>query len=290
MRLLSIFGNVNSLYFPGGTTYFKFQQNFEIYQKIFSKLGIIFKVIEKKVCSGLPALEAGYEQEARKLARRNFEIFKEEGIKEIITNSPEDYKMFLYNYPEILPDWDIKVKNVWAMILEEIKRKPKLIKHKAMEIVTYHDSCYLGRYCGIYDELREILELIGYEVKELFNSKSKSMCCGSCGGLPRTNPELANKIAKEKILQAKRIGVKKIIVASMKNYELLKKNTEDSDIEILELSEVLALALGIKIKEKKAGDEDEVSEEEQIVIDLQADENIKKELKDESEEVGDWGK
>ena len=273
MKLFSLFGNVSSVYFPGCTTYFKFRMNFELYQRIFSKLGIIFKVVEKKVCSGLPAFEAGYEQEARKLARRNFEIFKEEGIKEIITNSPEAYKMFLYNYPEILPDWDIKVRNVWSMILEEIKRKPKLIKHKAMEIVTYHDSCYLGRYCGVYDELREILELIGYEVKELFNSKSKSMCCGSCGGLPRTNPELADKIAKEKILQAKRIGVKKIIVASMKNYELLKKNVGDSGVEILELSDVLGLALGIKVKENQEKDEDEISEEEQIVIDLEAGED-----------------
>tara|TARA_Y100000310_G_C20531800_1_gene738845 strand:- start:60 stop:938 length:879 start_codon:yes stop_codon:yes gene_type:complete len=292
MKLFSLFGNVNSLYFPGCTTYFRFQQNFELYQKIFSKVGIIFKVIEKQVCSGLPALEAGYDQESRKLARRNFEIFKEEGIKNVLTNSPEDYKMFLYDYPEILPDWDINVGNIWTMILEEIKRRPKLIKYKAMEMVTYHDSCYLGRYCGIYDELREILELIGYEVKELFNSKSKSICCGSCGGLPRTNPELADKIAKEKILQAKRIGVKKIIVASMKNYELLKKNIGDSGVEVLELSEVLALALGIKIKEKKQDEtEFEESEEDQIVIDLESDEKIKRELKDEPEEVAkDWEK
>jgi Fe-S oxidoreductase len=278
MGIFSILGlgKSDTLYFPGCTTYFKFQQNYELYQKIFSKLGVNFKISEKKVCSGLSALEAGYEQEARKLARRNFEIFKEEGIKSIITNSPEAYKMFLYNYPEILPDWNISVKNLWAIILDKLKTKPRLIKYKTTESVTYQDSCYLGRYCGIYDEPREILKLIGYEIKELFDSRSESICCGSCGGLPIANAELANEIAKEKILQAKRIGVKKIIVVSMKNYELLKKNAKDSEIEILELSEVLALALGIKIKEKEQTIGEQLEEEqpeEDLIIDIKPDEN-----------------
>jgi len=277
----ALFGKTDNLYFPGCTTYFKFNEKFNAYQRIFSKLGIVFREVDKKICSGLVALELGYEQEARKLARRNFEIFKEEGIKNLITTSPEAYKMFSYDYPEILPDWDIKVRNVWDLILSELKRRPGVIKHKAMETITYHDSCYLGRYCGIYEEVREILELIGYEVKEMFNSKSRSICCGSCGGLPVVDKELANKIAKEKILQAKRIGVNKIVVASMKNYELLKNNSKDSGVEILELSDVLALALGIKIKEKQ--ESEEIEEEEQIVIDLEADENIKQELKDEEE-------
>jgi len=261
MGLFSIFRKSDVLYFPGCTTYFKFKENYKLYQRVFSKLGIIFKIPEKKVCSGLSALEAGYEQEARKLARRNFEIFKEQGIKSVITNSPEAYKMFLYDYPKILPDWNINIKNLWAMILDKLKTKPKLIKYKTFDVVTYQDSCYLGRYCGVYNEPREILKLIGYEIKELFNSKSESICCGSCGGLPVVNPELANKIAKEKILQAKRIGVKKIIVTSIKNYELLKNNAKDTEIEILELSEVLALALGIKIKEKEQTVKEQLEEE-----------------------------
>lgn len=256
------FGKSNTLYFPGCTTYFKFQQNYELYQKIFSKLDIDFRIIDKQISSGLTALEAGYEQEARKLALKNFELFKEEKINSIITNSPEDYKMFLQDYPKILPDWNINVKNIWAMILEELKEKPRLIKDKTTEVVSYQDSCYLGRYCGIYNEPREILKLLGYEIKELFDSKSNCICCGSCGGLPISNPELANEIAREKLLQVKRIGVKKIIVASMKNYELLKDNAKGLGIEVLELSEVLALALGIKTKEELNEEKEQVDGEQ----------------------------
>jgi Fe-S oxidoreductase len=221
--------------------------------------------------------------------RRNFEIFKEEGIDSIITPVPSCYKMFLEDYPEILPDWNIQVKNIWEILLDRLKVKSRLIKYKAMETVTYHDSCYLGRYCNIYDEPREILELIGYEIREMADFKVNSMCCGSCGGLLRTNPEIADKIAKERILQAKRIGVKKIIVASIENYRLLNKNIGDSGIEVLELSEVLAIALGLK---KKTPEEEEIADEEQILLETEANIRLKEEIKEEDyyDKEEDWEK
>jgi Fe-S oxidoreductase len=290
MGMFSLFKKDNTLYFPGCVTYFRFPENFELYKKIFNKLRIGFELTDKKVCCGLPALEAGYDQIARKLARRNFEIFKEKEIKSIITNCPGCYKMFLKDYPEMLPDWNIQIKNLWEIIFEKLEKKPGLIKNRPMEVVTYHDPCYLGRYCDIYEEPRKILELIGYSVKELPNSKINSICCGSCGGLARTNPELANSVAKQRILQAKRIGVKKMVVSSIENYELLKNNVGDSGIEILELSEVLALALNIKKKELEFSEE-KISDEEQIVLDVESNETLKEELKNEDEiEIQDWEK
>jgi len=279
MGIFSIFRTSNTLYFPGCLTYFKFRDNFEVYQNVFSKLGIKFKIIDKKVCCGLPALEAGYEQEARKLARRNFEIFKEEEIKSIITNSPCCYKMFLQDYPEILPDWNIEIKNLWEIILNKLEAKPWLIKERFEEVVTYHDSCYLGRYCEIYDVPRRILKMIGYKIKEMSDSREKSICCGSCGGLQRVDSELADKIAKQRLLQAKRVGVKKIIVSSLDNYQLLKKNSEEIEIEVLELLEVLALALGVKVNREI--DEKKITGEEQVSLDTKTDERIKEELRGE---------
>ena len=279
MGLFSRFRTSNTLYFPGCVTYFKFNENFELYKKIFSKLGIGFRVIDKKICCGLPAFEAGYEVEARKLARRNFEIFKEEGIDEIITACPACYKMLSQDYPEMLPDWNIEVKNLWEIILEKLENKPRLIKNQAMKMVTYHDSCYLGRYCGIYNTPRRILELIGYEIKEMSDSKENSMCCGSCGGLTRTNLPLADEIAKQRLLQSKRIGINKIIVTSLENYQALNRNAKEFDIKILEFSEVLAKALGIKIKEKEVSEE--LTEEKQLVLDAEANIQLEEELKEE---------
>ncbi|MDD5193300.1 MAG: (Fe-S)-binding protein [Candidatus Nanoarchaeia archaeon] len=248
MGLFSVFKKSSTIYFPGCLTYFKFKDNFELYKKIFEKLGIEFRTVEKNICCGLPALEAGYENEARKLAKRNYEIFKEEQITSIIASSPCCYKMFLSDYPKILPDWNIDVKSIWKIILYKLELNPGLIRNKANESIVYNDSCYLGRYCGMYEEPRKILKLLGYELKEFFNSKEESFCCGSCGGLNRTNPEAANEIAKEKIIQARRINAKKIITSSLNDYEILKKNLPGSGIEIMDFSEVLAKALGIGVK------------------------------------------
>lgn len=263
MRLFSLFKDSGTFYFPGCVS-FKFPEYVELYKRIFYKLGIDFDVLDLGVCCGLPVLEQGYEGEARKLMRKNFENFKIKGVKRIITNCPACYKVFSQDYPEMIPDWDIEVVNLWGLILEKLENKPRLIKQKAMEFVSYHDSCYLGRYSGIYDEPRKILKLLGYELEEMNDSRENSFCCGSCGGLPRTNFALADKIAKERILQAKRVGVKKIIVASLDNYKLLKKNSDG--IDIVELSEVLGLGLGIKKMEIPKEDERFVEDE---VIDIE---------------------
>ncbi len=289
MTLFSIFKKADTLYFPGCKTYFKYKDNFELYKKIFSKIGI--KIIEPKgiTCCGLPALELGYEQKARKLARENFELLKKNNVKKIITNCPACHKMFTQNYSEILPDWDIEVKNMWELILDKLERKPRLIKKKAYEIITFQDACYLGRYCGIYEAPRRILELIGYGIKEMYDSKENSVCAGSCGGLIMINSELADKIARQKLLQAKRTKVKKMIVTSLNSYDLLKKNAEETGIEVLELSEILAKALGIKVKEHEVTEGTEprvtegaepLAEEEQIIIDIKSNKKIKEGLKE----------
>jgi len=246
MGIFSILKKSNILYFPGCNAYFKDKTEFELWKNIFLKLGINFKIVEKKICCGLPALEAGYDYEARKLARRNLEIFKEEKIEKIIAPCPACYKMFTSDYKSYLPDWNLETLNIWRIILEKIQEKPELTKNKMNEVIGFQDSCYLGRYSNIYEEPREILELIGYGIKEFKDIKESSMCSGSCGGLYRTNSSMAEKAAKEKLLQAKRIGIKKLVVSSYEEYELLKKNSSEFEIEILLFSEVLGNSLGIK--------------------------------------------
>jgi|TARA_Y100000310_G_C20609076_1_gene777064 Fe-S oxidoreductase len=252
MGLFDLFAKKESVYLPGCITYYKFRDNFELYLKIFSVLGIGFKVLDEQRCSGLEPWESGYDLEMRKLVRDNFNIFKENNVRSIMTTEPGCYKILFRDYPEILPYWNIEIINVWNLILDKLEKKPWLIKEHN-EFVTYHDSCYLGRYCGIYDAPREIIKRLGYTIKEMDNSRENSFCCGSCGGLPRVSKNLSDNIAKERILQAKRIGVKKMIVVGFENYSLLKENVGDSDIEILELGMILADSL--EIRKIKMGEE-----------------------------------
>jgi len=264
------------VYIPDCMTYFKFNEHFKLYKKIFSKLGINYKLLDKTLCSGFEALEVGYESEARNIAKKNFEILSKENINSIITTSPGAYKIFSQDYPRFIPSWNIKILNLWELILKKLKNS-RINKISEIEVITFNDNCYLGRYSGIYDEPRKILKFLGYEIKELDNFRENSFCTGSCGSLPLINIFIANKIAKEKILQAKRIGVKKMVVIGFEDYEILKNNVKNNSqdnihsIEILEISEVLGMALGFTPSTK----------EEKILLETKANIGLAKEIKGE---------
>jgi|SRR3989344_4673037 len=261
MGFLDLFSKQKALFFPECTTFYKNKEGFKAYQEIFKKLGINYFLLDEHLCSGIEILQAGYEQEARKQARKVFDLFQEKGVDAIITTDPKSYKVFTQDYKEFLPDWNIKVVNIWELILERLRKKHQLIKNRPVETITFHDSCHLGRYCKIYEEPRQILQAIGYQIEEMDNAKEDAFCSGGCGNLPFTNPPLANKIARERVLQAKRIGVKKMVVTSFDSYNLLRKNAKNTGVEIVELSYVLAHALDIPI-----GLEESVDEEENVLL------------------------
>ena len=48
--------------------------------------------------------------------------------------------------------------------------------------VAFHDSCYLGRYHGIYQEPRDVVVASGCQVVEMDRHHEKSFCCGAGGG------------------------------------------------------------------------------------------------------------
>jgi len=192
----------NTLYYPGCLTKGVLKEQFENYREIFNKLGVDYILLsDMEVCCGLPILNAGYGKDARKLAKKNFNLFKKYGVTKIVTNCPSCYHIFKEIYPTLVRDWDINVEHATVTILNKLKQKRIRFKgsDEEREIVSYHDPCHLGRYSGIYEEPREVIELLGGKIIEMKFNRENAICCGGGGGVYANFPEIAKAVAKRRV-------------------------------------------------------------------------------------------
>lgn len=224
--------SASTLYYPGCMLKNVMTTEQENYKKIFNILGIDFVMLpNNEVCCGSPVVNAGYRKDAKTLAKKNYDIFKKHNITKIITPCPGCYNMFHNEYPKILREWDIEVEHATQTIVRELKKR-KLKQYNGNEIVTYHDPCHLGRYSGIYDEPREIIKLLGGELKEMTHNRNEAICCGAGAGLRANYPELAKDIAKKRVSE-KPANAKFILTPC----GLCTANLKTADETVVEFSE-----------------------------------------------------
>jgi len=94
----------------------------------------------------------------------------------------------------------------------------KVDKSKNAIPVTFHDSCNNARSCGLYEEPRELLNLVCADFREMYPNRAENYCCTGGGGAMSmseyTNRRL--KSAKIKADQLTETGAK-IVITSCHN-------------------------------------------------------------------------
>ncbi len=58
----------------------------------------------------------------------------------------------------------------------------KVDKSKNPKPVTFHDSCNNARSCGLFEEPRELLQLVCEDFREMYPNRSENYCCTGGGG------------------------------------------------------------------------------------------------------------
>ena len=241
MKFLDKILGGNTLYYPGCLTKFVAKDLEEKYQKILRQNGIDFITLsELELCCGSPALKAGFSADFKKTAQKNMKIFKDHGVTKIITNCPACFMVLKKYYREALEeDWDIEVEHISQTIVKSKKIENLKIENSRRRRVTYHDPCHLGRQMGVYDEPREVIKSLGYKISEMDLNQKNSFCCGGGGGVQSNEPDLANKIAQDRVKQAKKTGAKTLCTACPLCFLHLKENAKG--IKVKELSELFDL-------------------------------------------------
>ena len=167
-------------------------------------------------------------------------------VQKIITIDPHAYNTFKNEYPDFGFQAEvIHHTELLYRLIQEGKIKPTL---PVKERITYHDSCYLGRYNGIYDAPREILKAIpGVQLVEMKRNRENSMCCGAGGGLMWMEEREGTRINLVRTEQA--LEVNPTIIGTACPYCLTMMSDgvamKEAEVSALDVVEILAKSLAI---------------------------------------------
>lgn len=239
------------LFFAGCTPAFdpllqhEIQNVINILNKIDVSVGIFG---EKEICCGSPAIRIGDRETFFGLMKRNLELFKEFGVKKIITHCAGCYHVLKYDFPEVpgIPKIDFEVLHITEVLSRLVEEgKIKFTKEVPMS-VTWHDPCHIGRHGGIYEEPRDILKAIpGIHLVEMERIKDQAWCCGAGAGVKTAYPEYAFRIASERIEEAKETGAEAISTCcpycEQNLIEPIKRNKEK--LKMYDLMDLMLMAL-----------------------------------------------
>jgi Fe-S oxidoreductase len=179
---------------------------------ILKKAGVKFAILgTEEQCTGDPARRIGNEYLYQTLAKANIDTLNRYNVKRIVTACPHCFNTIKNEYKDFDGNYEVFHHSQFiGRLIQEGKIKPS----KSLdETVTYHDSCYLGRWNNIYEQPRGVIgALPSVRMVEMKNNHDQSMCCGAGGGRMFMEEKIGKRVNIARTEQA--LATKASIVAS----------------------------------------------------------------------------
>jgi Fe-S oxidoreductase/CheY-like chemotaxis protein len=130
----------------------------------------------------------------------------------------------------------------------------KVDKTRNTDPVTFHDSCNNARSCGLFEEPRELLNLVVTDFREMYPNRAENYCCTGGGGAMSMSEYTPRRLksAKIKADQLKATGAKVVVTSChncvdgltdlIRHYKL--------DMEVTQLVNLVSNALVVEKKEE----------------------------------------
>ncbi len=210
--------------------------------KILRAAGVSFAILGKEErCTGDPARRIGNEYLAQTLIAENVETLRKHGITRIVTACPHCFNTLKNEYPEFGGNYEVIHHSELIQQLIEDGRI-SLDQAEGME-VTYHDSCYLGRYNGVYEAPRKALRAVkGLELREMARSREKGLCCGAGGGRMWMEEAVGKRISVERTEEVLGTGAKALCTACPFCMTMMEDGIKNvgEELRALDVAEVVA--------------------------------------------------
>ena len=214
----------------------------ESFVKLLQAAEVNFAMLgDAEMCCGETARRLGHEYLFQMLAQENIQTLKAMDFDRIVTQCPHCFNTLKNEYPALGGDFRVQH---YAEYLAEIADSLPSNGHGPAGTITFHDSCYLGRYNDIYDAPRALLDANGAPRVEMERRRQDALCCGGGGGQMWMETESETRINHVRLEDALATGAE--VVATACPYCLLmfddaiRSKGVGEQLRVLDVAEVLA--------------------------------------------------
>jgi Fe-S oxidoreductase len=216
--------------------------------KVLDAAGVDYAVLgHMEACTGDPSRRAGNEMQFQMLAEQNVETLNKVGAKKVVTSCPHCLHTLKNDYPQFGGNFEVIHH---TQLIDHLYEAGKLKSEtQPVETLTYHDSCYLGRWNREFDAPRNVIEAVGVPggLTELVRSKRHGFCCGAGGArmfMEEHDGERVNLNRTDEIIAT---GVSAVAVAcpfcNIMLTDGMKQRNVDDKIEVLDVAELVARSI-----------------------------------------------
>ncbi|WP_129125967.1 (Fe-S)-binding protein [Geomonas oryzae] len=211
------------------------------------RAGVSWGILGKdEICCGDSVRRLGNEFVFDKMARGNAELFRERGVKKIVTACPHCFSTLKNDYKQY--GVELEVVHHSELIAQLVKDgrlgAPKKIDQGK---VLFHDSCYLGRHNDTYSAPRDVIEAAtGAAPRDFERNREKGFCCGAGGGRMWMEEQTGTRINHERVQEALKQQPDTICVSCPYCMTMLEDGLKDQGAEkvrVKDIAEVMAEAL-----------------------------------------------
>lgn len=196
--------------------------------KIWRRVGLDVGLLgDKEQNAGNDVRRIGEEGLFSMLREKNAKELAGAKFRKLLSTDPHTYNALKNEYQSSAQDGEAENGSAerpvyhYTELLDQLLQDGRLKPARALAMtVTYHDPCYLGRFNGVYDAPRRVLQSLGLTLVEMPRHRAASFCCGAGGGRiwMKDAPTSGERPAENRVKEALALpGVACLVVACPKD-------------------------------------------------------------------------